>query len=53
MQTNSVPDQGNKIRVDEVDCFCILFLSCLFLLLLKVLMTIASVASLTDAYGVS
>lgn len=53
-QTSSVLDQGNNIRVDEVECF-VLFCSSVafFFCLLQALMTIANVVSLTDEYGVS
>ena len=45
--------QENNVRVDEVDCFLFCFEVAYFFCLLKVLMTTANMASLTDEYGVS
>lgn len=52
-------NQGNNIRVGEVECFLLVgggfffFLISYFFCLLETLMTIANVASLTDEYRVS
>lgn len=49
-------NQGNNIRVGEVQCFLLVgffFLIAYFFCLLEALMTIANVASLTDEYRVT